>query len=1109
MQKQIGRIKALFFAVTVGLAVPSLWPASSVNARQATEAASAEFFETKIRPILAAACYDCHTESARGGLRVDSREALLKGGQSGAAIIVGRPEDSLLIKAVSHRAGNLRMPKGSAQLKAEQIAALSQWIKDGAYWPVVAGAKEQYLLRPEHKLHWSFKPLSNPPIPLVKGKTNNPVDHFLLAKLEAKGFAFNPLADKYTLIRRATYDLTGLPPTPEEIDAFLADKSPEAFAKVVDRLLASKHYGERWGRHWLDVARYADSEGLATTDGGIASWFPYSYTYRDWVIRAFNEDLPYDQFLLQQIAADRLPNNDSRNLAALGFLTLRRGAADITAEDKIDDQIDVVARGLMGLTVSCARCHDHKFDPIPTKDYYSIFSIFANSRAPKDLPLLDPGTKDGEKEATLKAEIRKIEDEITKRRETRFPDLLASYRTAEEIAKCLLSAHDARNLTKETELAALAQDKDYNLFLLKRWRSYLRQEGENQTWLLWHRLSALPSTDFAAKAANILASELSNTTHAINPLVAREFAVPPGSMREVAERYGKLLARYDKADRLTSPDEEVLRLALRGPGSPTDVAIKDFEQIQLIEDGAFEFGKRQAIDRLRINYAYDNAPPRAMALEDNPELQPGVVLVRGNPNNKGDQVKRQFLQFLSGENRQPFTNGSGRLELAQAVISRDNPLTARVIVNRIWQHHFSAGIVRTPSDFGMRGEAPTHPELLDYLAQEFIASGWSVKKLHRLLMLSRAYQQASMNNDAAAKADPENRLLWRMNRRRLDYEELRDTMLVTGGNIDLTMGGLPQNAASWPFMHRRTVYSFIDRVALPNEYQIFNFASPEFHSPQRYLTTGPQQALFWLNSPFAMEQAQALLHRPEMAALQTPRERITKLYRLIYGRAVSEGELSAGLKFVGNAAAPATSSAGTDKSKDWQYGQGEFDETSKKTKDFVRHEYFLGGHWRATPLISDPRLVSVRVTEEGGKPEGRAKAVIRRWTSSFDGDISIYGILQNDYEGPCTGCDGVQGTIVSSRTGMLGTWTANLSKSETHIPILSVKKGDTIDFITDGRKNGGNDEFEWNVTIKRKDANADEWNSIRDFRQPARTPLDVWERYAQVLMAAVEFILID
>ena len=1141
------KFKLFVVAILILLFAIATWTDSSAQAAQSSDAAKNEFFETKIRPILAMACYDCHADAAKSGLRVDSREALLKGGKRGAAIIIGKPEESLLVKAVNHSDENLKMPKGGAKLKDADLAALSQWITDGAFWPMNTAVKNDYVIKPEHKNHWSFQPIHTPKIPTVKGKANNPIDNFLLEKLEAKGLSFNPLADKRTLLRRATYDLTGLPPSYDEITAFLADNSPDAFAKVVDRLLASKHYGERWGRHWLDVARYADSEGLATTDGGIASWFPYSYSYRDWVIRAFNEDLPYDQFLLHQIAADRVPNNDPKNLAALGFLTLRRGAADITAEDKIDDQIDVVSRGLMGLTVSCARCHNHKFDPIPTKDYYSFFSIFANSRAPKDLPLLDPKSSGGEKEITLKAELKKLEDEIAKKRETRFPELLASYRTAEEVTKCLLSAHDARNLKKETELVSLAQDKDYNLFLMKRWREFLRTFGDNEIWILWQKFSAIPNQEFATKAPSILAATLADTNHKINPLVAKEFSTPPASMREVAERYAKLLASFDKPDKLANSDEEALRLALRGADAPTNIEFKDIEEIQLIADGQFEFGKRQEIEKLRIRYAYDDAPPRAMALEDNPELQPGFVLVRGNPNNKGEQVERQFLQILSGENRQPFTNGSGRFELAQLVASKENPLTARVMVNRIWQHHFGNALVRTPSDFGTRGDAPTHPELLDYLAvalregiadcgfgiagcQQNLASmkasldrnpkseirnprPWSIKALHRLILLSRAYQQSSSLTPQSQipnpqSIDPENKLLWRINRRRLDYEELRDSLLVVGGNIDFAAGGLPQNAASWPFMHRRTVYSFIDRVALPNDYQIFNFASPEFHSPQRYLTTVPQQALFWMNSPFAMEQAQAVIKRPEITALLNPRERISKLYPVIYGRAASEEEISLGLKFINNTA-PAAATATSGKMNDWQYGQGEFDETTKKTKDFIKHEYFLGGHWRATPLISDPRLVSARLTEKGGKPEGKSKAVIRRWTATFDGEVSISGILENEYDNPCSGCDGVQGTIIHSRAGMLGTWTANLSKSETRVPILSVKKDDVIDFITDGRKNGGSDEFKWNITIKRTDSGNDEWNSIKDFRQPATQPLDVWERYAQVLLAAVEFILID
>ncbi|HEY6402916.1 MAG TPA: DUF1549 domain-containing protein, partial [Blastocatellia bacterium] len=363
------------------------------QAKQSADAAKTEFFEAKVRPLIATRCYDCHTDSSEGGLRVDSREAMLKGGRRGPAIVIGKPEESLLIKAVAHTHETLRMPKGAPKLNDQEIGDLSQWIKDGAYWPAATGAKNDYLIKPEHKAFWSFQPVRNPVIPTFKGKTSNmptPVDAFVLAKLEANNLTFSAPADKRALIRRATYDLTGLPPTPEEISAFLADQSSGAFAKVIDRLLASPQYGERWGRHWLDVARYSDTVGMIDAGRNTQGWFPYAYTYRDWVIRAFNEDLPYDQFILQQLAADKLPNNEPRNLAALGFLSLSRGGLGVNQHEKIDDKIDVVSRGLMGLTVSCARCHNHKFDPIPTKDYYSLYTIFSNSREPKELPLLDP-----------------------------------------------------------------------------------------------------------------------------------------------------------------------------------------------------------------------------------------------------------------------------------------------------------------------------------------------------------------------------------------------------------------------------------------------------------------------------------------------------------------------------------------------------------------------------------------------------------------------------------------------------------------------------------------------------------------------------------------------
>ncbi|MBO0800078.1 MAG: DUF1553 domain-containing protein, partial [Blastocatellia bacterium] len=629
---------------------------------------------------------------------------------------------------------------------------------------------------------------------------------------------------------------------------------------------------------------YSDTVGMIEAGQNLHGWIPYAYTYRDWVIRAFNEDLPYDQFILQQLAADKIPNNDPHNLAALGFLSLSRGGLGVTQQEKIDDKIDVVSRGLMGLTVSCARCHNHKFDPIPTQDYYSFYTIFNNTREPKKLPLLDPRADLSKWDAEVKAEEEKVEAEIAKLRESRYPKLKELYRSAPEIAKCLRGVYETRALKKEEELQKFAREKDYNLYMLKRWRAYLQKMGEDPIWTVWQKLAAIPEKDFAARVPAVWAGLDLNK---IQPLVARAFSQAPASMFDAAETYAKLLAAYDKAEPLKDANEEALRQVLHCADSPTDFPFSDYESVRLSTDVQGEDGKRASLERLVLTQAYRGAPPRAQALEDVPEPKPGYVFLRGKPENKGEQVYPQFLLVLAGENRRRFTNGSGRLELAQAIADKDNPLTARVLVNRVWLHHFGSGLVRTPSDFGTRGEAPTHPELLDYLAHYFVENGWSIKKLHRLIMLSRAYQQSSQDNPEARRLDPENKLLWRMSRRRLDFEELRDSLLAAGGKLDQAEGGLPVSAIAWPYSHRRTVYSFIDRALVPNDFRIFDFASPDAHSPQRYLTTVPQQALLMMNSPFVIEQAKALIGRPEIAGGKNPRQRIARIYRLLYGRSPS------------------------------------------------------------------------------------------------------------------------------------------------------------------------------------------------------------------------------
>ncbi len=1123
-------IKLLLLALTVTafLAGQIFWSQTHVHAAQTKDAAQHDFFETRVRPVLAMYCYDCHTDAAQGGLRVDSREALLKGGKRGAAILVGKPEESLLIKAVKHE--TLQMPKGGAKLKDEEIAALSQWIRDGAVWPTTAAVKNDYVIKPEHKNHWSFQPLGKPIIPIVEGQTNNPIDNFLLAKLAANHLTFNPPADKRTLLRRTSFDLTGLPPTIEEISSFLADKSPDAFVKVVDRLLASSAYGEKWGRHWLDLARYSDTLGMVDAGNNLQGWFPYAYTYRDWVIRALNEDLPYDQFILQQIAADKLPNNEPKNLAALGFLSLSRGGLNANYHERIDDKIDVVSRGLLGLTVSCARCHNHKFDPIPTRDYYSFYTIFDNSREPKPLPLLDPKNADLTKwEAEIKIEEQKVEAEVAKLREKRYPELKTLYRTEAEIAKCLRGVYETRDLKTDDEVQKFAQEKDYNAYMLKRWRAYLQKNTTSGTWLLWHQFATLPEQDFQTNAGNALAAL---APIGMNSMLAQTFKTAPASMNEIADRYAKLLATYDKSEPLAKPEEERLRQVLRGIDAPTEMPLSDYEQFRLTTDKQNEDGKRTKLTSMVLTQAYRGAPPRAQSLEDESTPKPGYVFLRGKPENKGDEVRPQFLQILAGENRKPFINGSGRLELAQSISNKNNPLTARVIVNRVWQNHFGNGLVRTPSDFGTRGDAPTHPELLDYLARTFIEKNWSMKSLHRILLLSRAYQQSSDHNEEAHNLDPENKWLWHMNRRRLSVEELRDSLLVVSNKLDRTMFGLPVSAQAWPYTYRRTIYSFIDRALVPSDFRVFDFADPNAHATGRALTTGPQQALMLLNSPFVIEQAKAVMQRPEIANEKNPRERITKLYQLIYERLPNAEEISLGLKFIitessekanqnlriksattnstltKNFSVPSVVSI--NKTDDWQYGEGEFDDKSDRVKIFKLLEFYINGMWRNSPMPGDPRATTASLTSKGGGlGNNKANSAIRRWVAPFDGKIAITGLLEHSFENACRNCKGAYARVVSNVSGTAGKWETVQNKIETNLTLLEVKRGETIDFVTEAGKGTAGGEFKWAITIRQLDDAKNEWDSIRDFRQPSAGALNAWDRYVQTLLATAEFLILD
>jgi hypothetical protein len=741
---------------------------SVASAAAAPTKAQLDFFEAKVRPVLVQKCYKCHaadSEKLKGGLHVDTRDGLLKGGNTGPAVVPGDPDKSLLIQAVRYTDPDLQMPPKGEKLTAQQVADLTQWVKQGAPDPrtpqvLAAGSTAR---KGAGKDHWAFQPVKEPAVPTVSDPAwqANPVDAFVFAKLAGKGLKPSGPAEKSTLIRRAYYDLIGLPPKAEEVEDFLLDKSPDAFAKVVDRLLQSAHYGERWGRHWLDSARYSDTKGeikknYEDEDFGIA------WTYRDYVIRAFNEDKPYNQFVMEQIAADRLPQGqagDRSALAALGFLTLGERFMN-NQNDIIDDRIDVVTKGFLGLTAACARCHDHKFDPIPTADYYSLHGIFASSLEPRDKPVIgrpaDPKAfQDFQmRMEPLKKELAAIEAQVGSRKKGQAPDPTAPKRKPPvQLSKAQKKAMQKRVSTLEDQMATLQM------------------------------------------------------TH---------------------------------------------------PG----------------------------------------APLQAMALVDSPRPTDSPIFIRGEAQSKGAIAPRRFLEVLSSGERQPFRDGSGRLELARAIADKNNPLTARVMVNRIWQGHFGEGFVTTPDDFGTMADPPSHPELLDYLATQFMARGWSVKSMHRQILLSRTYQQSSETNPRYAQVDPANRLLWRANVRRLDFESTRDTVLAVGGSLDERLYGPPVRLDREPYPTRRTVYGYVDRNDLVEVMNHFDFANPDMTMGKRDSTTVPQQALFFMNSPMVVEQAKKLVSLTEFTRLSTDEAKIDFLFRRLYQRPANPVDIQLSQRFL-------------------------------------------------------------------------------------------------------------------------------------------------------------------------------------------------------------------
>jgi hypothetical protein len=762
-------------------------------------------------------------------------------------------------------------------------------------------------------------------------------------------------------IRRATLDLTGVPPTWEEVEALVSDNSENAFEKVIDRLLDSPRYGERWGRHWLDIARYAD------TLGGSAigfTQFPFSYTYRDYVINALNADVPYDRFIVEQLAADQLGlEKNHPSLAALGFLTV--GMQYRNKHDVIDDQIDVVSRGLLGLTVACARCHDHKYDAIPTEDYYSLYATLASSQVPDRMPLIG--------ESPTGKPFEDYRDQL-EQAQGQYDDMS---REQTEVMRGRLRMQIGLYLkelakgTPEQDLSSAFlsyRTDDVRPLVLDRWRAYLAKLPEDDpVFGLWRRLSRLGTEDFAARATEIreaLAKEngtpvapadmksLGAKIPKWNPLVLEAMAAkPPNSLLDVAEVYGDLFGRVHqqwlkslqetsaeaKPDGVIIPDEDEKHIDANSPmlrqlrrhlyAVDTPTSVPDSLAASLLNRTVQDSlsGLKGAIHGLHLTSP--GSPPRAMVLQESPNAADFYVFRRGNPLERGQSVQPRFLTALSGSPSKLFSAGKRRLELAQAIVARDNPLTRRVIVNWVWQQHFGQGLVRTPDDFGIRGRPPTHPALLDYLAEVFLEDGWSIKKLHRRIMLTAAYRQAAEENDQARTLDPENTLLWRMPRRRLELEAMRDSMLSASAELDVTMGGRPIDLQANPAVPRRSVYGFVNRDIVSSLASTFDGANPNACTAKRPDTSVPQQTLFALNSEFVQDRAVKLAALsasftpqtpPQPASPQPPSadqnstastsleksaptasERIQWMYRRVYARGPDDEELRMALQFVG------------------------------------------------------------------------------------------------------------------------------------------------------------------------------------------------------------------
>jgi mono/diheme cytochrome c family protein len=888
----------------------------------------ADFFENKVRPILVSSCGDCHSDSASGGLRLDSKAGFEKGGAHGAEVIPGDPDHSRLILAVE-QSGDLKMPKGGAKLKPEEIAALTEWVKAGAKWPDTAAAPVNTTaatgeITDQQRKFWSFQPLKDVAPPAIEDKryehwAKTPIDHFILAGLHTAGLTPAATADRRTLIRRATYDLTGLPPTQEEVEAFVNDKSANAWEKVVDRLLASPRYGERWGRHWLDVARYSEDDvrGLDPKGRGYMP-FDGAYRYRDWVIKSFNDDLPYDEFLKMQLAGDLMPYkthaDHDENLVATTYLGAGPWVWDQAEPvqgraDERNERVDAVTRGMLGLTVACARCHNHKYDPIAQKDYYKVVSIFASSTY-KAYPVVSPAMaaaydKKVVEAATMRADLRDYTTDLSKQLAGAMAIQTSDY---------MVAAYSVLGKSKK-QVDEVANGAKLDPELLGRWVDYLKKDHPYPYLNDWKAMMASPDSNedqakvlaaafqkevLRVRTAGLQVEEENEIIRDKNDLPRRRLQIDtnpgkfdtfdefcPGCQLELKALPFNDAKFYSDIFVSQSGDQEerfrpgVLVFTGWGLTRRLGPAFQDYIAEQQKKMGALD---KELKDE---TYPYVNGET------DKPKPEDVNLNVRGNPHSLGPVIQRGFLTVLSAPDAKAYSDGSGRLDFANDIAN--HPLAARVIANRVWKWHFGSGIVNTPDNFGVMGDKPSNPELLEWLSYQFVAHGRSIKWLQKQIMMSAVYQTSVDESQDAHDKDGGNRLYSHFNRQRLDAEEIRDAALDVAGDLNLKETSGP-SVDFTPENMRRTVFCKVSRYRLNNYLMVFDFPNPSFTAETRFSSNVPLQQLYFMNNPFVYKQASVLADRVKDEP--TDEARIGKVYEYVFQRKPTADELQLGLKFL-------------------------------------------------------------------------------------------------------------------------------------------------------------------------------------------------------------------